>query len=88
MTLPVLDRAAVAEVIRAKILEIARSIGVKAANVTNTEVIPETGLLDSAGILELIVWYETTYGLSIDQGDLTIDNFGTIDAMVRYLERQ
>ena len=47
--------------------------------------IPKTGLLDSTGIMELIVWLETRFDVEIDQSDLTIENFGTVNAIVAYL---
>lgn len=87
MTQQVLDRAAAAREIHAKVTELARARGLRAAGFEDDEVIPETGLLDSAGIMELIVWYETRFELSIDQADLTIENFGTVNAMVEYLAR-
>jgi acyl carrier protein len=42
-------------------------------------------VLDSADILELITWCETTFDLSIDQAHLTLENFGSVDAIARYL---
>ncbi len=87
MTQQVLDRAAAARDIRAKVLELARARGMRAASLEDDEVIPETGLLDSAGIMELIVWYEERFGLSIAQEDLTIENFGTVGAMAGYVSR-
>jgi acyl carrier protein len=82
------DRAAAARDIREKVLELARARGVRATSLRDDEVIPETGLLDSAAIMELIVWYEDRYGLAIDQDDLTIENFGTVNAMADYLARR
>jgi acyl carrier protein len=52
---------------------------------TDTDLIPDAAGLDSAAIMELIVWYEQRFGLEVDQDDLTIENFGTIDAMTRYV---
>jgi len=73
--------------IRAKVIELARRLGARNADIKDDEVIPETGLLDSAAIMELVVWFEMRFDVTIDQGDLTIDNFGTINAMVDYLTR-
>lgn len=87
MTEQILDRAATAREIHDKVVELARARGVRAAGFQDDEIIPETGLLDSAGIMELIVWYETRFGLEIDQVDLTVENFGTVNAMVEYLDR-
>jgi acyl carrier protein len=74
-------------VIHAKIIELARELGNDARSLRNDQVIPDTGLLDSPALLELILFYEQTFGLEIDQEDLTLDNFGTIDAMAAYLEK-
>jgi acyl carrier protein len=82
------DRAAAAREIRDKVLELARGRGIRAAALRDDEVIPETGLLDSAGIMELIVWYEDRFNLAIEQDDITIENFGSVNAMVDYLSRK
>ena len=72
--------------IREKVVQLARRRGVDATNVK--ELIPESGALDSVGILELIMWAEMTFGATIPQADLTVENVGTIDAMATYLHRQ
>lgn len=81
------DRAAAAREIRSKVLELARARGVRGGDLRDDQLIPESGLLDSAGIMELIVWYETRFDLEIDQDELTIDNFGTVNGMADYLTR-
>jgi len=82
-----LEVAAARRDLRAKVTELARRRGVRVADFKDDEVIPETGLLDSAAIMELIVWFEIRFDVSIDQADLTIENFGTVDAMMEYLTR-
>jgi D-alanine--poly(phosphoribitol) ligase subunit 2 len=74
--------------IREKVIDLARRRGVDAANLQDTELIPESGALDSVAILELITWFEMTFNLTIPQADLTLENFGTIDAMATYLQRR
>ena len=73
--------------IQAKIVQLASQLGRDARNLGFDEEIPATGLLDSAAIMELILWLEEEYGLTIPQEDLTIANFGTIEAMSHYLAR-
>ncbi|PYR94668.1 MAG: acyl carrier protein [Acidobacteria bacterium] len=87
MTPRTFDRAEAAREIHAKVVELARARGIRVTGFRDNEVIPETNLLDSAGIMELIVWYETRFDLAIEQADLTIENFGTVNAMVDYLAR-
>jgi acyl carrier protein len=84
MSTHTIDTAAMRSEVRAKILELA-SRTIKKATLSDDEVIPESGLLDSAAIMELVVWIETRFGMEIDQGDLTIENFGTVNAIVKYL---
>ena len=73
--------------IHAKVVELARQLGKDASNLRFDEEIPATGLLDSAAIMELIFWFEGEYKLNVSQEDLTLANFGTIDAMSSYLAR-
>ena len=75
-----------ADSIRRKVRDIAASLGHDASSVTDDEILPQTGLLDSAGILELIFWVESEFNLEIDQGELSLDNFGTIRRMTEYIQ--
>ena len=77
----------VKQAIHAKIAELAAQLGNNATNLKNDDEIPASGLLDSAALMELILWFETKYGLAIEEDQITVDNFGTIDAMTKYLEQ-
>jgi D-alanine--poly(phosphoribitol) ligase subunit 2 len=81
------DLAEAKRTIHKRIVDLADRRRIDARNLKDTDVIPETGVLDSAGIMELIIWFETTFDVTIDQADLTLENFGTIDAMASYLQR-
>jgi D-alanine--poly(phosphoribitol) ligase subunit 2 len=73
--------------LHAKVVELAQQLGKDASKLRFDEEIPSTGLLDSAAIMELILWLEGTYNLEIPQDDLTLANFGTIDSMSEYIGR-
>ena len=73
--------------IQAKVIELAKNLGKRDPRIGFAESIPDSSLLDSAGLMELMVWYEVQFGLSIPQEDLTLDNFATIDRMTGYAER-
>jgi acyl carrier protein len=81
------DLAAVKHSIRNRIIELANRRRIDARGLRDSDIIPETGVLDSAGIMELIVWLEMTFDVTIEQADLTLENFGTVEAMARYLQR-
>jgi acyl carrier protein len=43
--------------------------------------------VDSVAMMDVIVWLEDTFGISIDPDDLTPENFGSVNRIVAYLER-
>lgn len=74
------------ELIRAQVRKLAGALGRPVRDVRDDEVLPQSGLLDSASLLELILWVESEFDLEIDQEDLSLDNFGTIQKMANYIE--
>ena len=75
-----------AERIRERVYQAARELGRPPRPVTDDEILPETALLDSAGILELVLWVETEFDIEVPQDDFTLDNLGSIRRMVSYIE--
>ena len=48
----------------------------------------ENGLIDSMGMMSLIGFIEGHFGVKIPPQEMTIENFKTVRAISRYLERQ
>lgn len=46
-----------------------------------------TGAVDSLGVIRITHWMEDELGVVVDPGDVTLENFQNVDAMVAYLER-
>ncbi len=44
------------------------------------------GVIDSTAVMELVVWIEGQYGFDVEIDDITPDNFGSIEALARYIE--
>ena len=80
-----LERNSVREAIRAKVIALARALNIDASKLRDDDIIPATGYLDSTAILELVVWYETTYELPLKQEEINVDNLGSVDAMTAFL---
>ncbi len=80
-----LDRDAVKSAIRDKVIELAQNLGFDASALQDDDIIPATGYLDSAGILELVVWYENAYDFPLKQEEINIDNLGSVNAMTDFL---
>jgi D-alanine--poly(phosphoribitol) ligase subunit 2 len=80
-----LDRDAIKAAIRSKIIALAKALNIDATALGDADIIPAKGYLDSSAILELVVWYEQTYDFPLRQGEINIDNLGSIDAMTNFL---
>lgn len=48
----------------------------------------ETGILDSTGIMELILFIEETFMLKVTDEEMTPDNLDSVDSLVAYVERK
>lgn len=70
-----------------KIVELAQQQGNDATSLRFQDSIPDFGVLDSPALFELIVWFENEFSLEIEPEQLTVENFGTIDAMASYAEK-
>ena len=57
------DRDEIKATIRSKIVELAGRLGNDAEELQDDDIIPATGLLDSAAILEMVVWYDEFYAM-------------------------
>jgi len=80
-----LERDAVKTAIRDKVIELANELGEDASDISDEDIIPATGALDSAAILALIVWYEQAYDFPLRQDEINIENLGSINAMADFL---
>jgi len=47
----------------------------------------ETGVLDSLGLMQLVVFIEEKLGVKVPDEDVVIENFTSVDALTAYLER-
>jgi acyl carrier protein len=80
-----LERDDIRDRIRRRIAELAGTGDSDGRAFSDDMILPAAGLLDSLQILELIVWYEHEFGLALKQSEITIDNFGSVNAMIDFL---
>jgi len=45
-----------------------------------------SGAIDSLGVIRITHWMEETAGVSVDPGDVTLENFQTVGKMSAYLD--
>jgi len=48
----------------------------------------EHGIIDSTGVLQLVEFLEDTYGITVEDTELTPENLDSIDAVSAYLHRK
>ncbi len=83
-----LDRDTIKAAVRAKVIELAKNLGMDASDIGDDDIIPATGYVDSAAILELVVWYEDVYQMPLKQEEINIDNLGSINSMADFVIRR
>lgn len=48
----------------------------------------DTGTLDSTGVMDLVAFLETTYGIEIADEELVPENLDSVDKIVSYIDRK
>lgn len=54
--------------------------------VSESESLLDAGLIDSTGVLELVAFLETEFGLQIADADIVPENLDSIATIARYVE--
>jgi acyl carrier protein len=52
----------------------------------NTDSFLEEGIVDSTGILELLMFIEEAFGFEVEDEELLPDNFDSVERLTRYVE--
>jgi acyl carrier protein len=52
----------------------------------NTDSFLEDGIVDSTGILELLMFVEETFGIKVEDEEVLPDNFDSVERLERYVE--
>ncbi len=48
----------------------------------------EQGIIDSTGILELVEWLETEFGIAVDDEELIPENLDSVNLLSAYISRK
>lgn len=46
------------------------------------------GIIDSMGVIELVDWLASTWGIYVEDDEITESNLGTLAAIARYVSRK
>jgi acyl carrier protein len=66
--------------------ELARGRGV--TSIDRGESLLTSGIVDSHGVMELVGFLEQRYGISVDDSDLTPENFDNVASIEAFVERK
>ncbi len=55
------------------------------AEIDNDQSLLESGVIDSTGVLEVIAFLETTFGIVVADEEIVPENLDSISSMTRYL---
>lgn len=57
------------------------------ADLADDESLLDRGIVDSTGVLEIVLFLETTFGVKVMDSQMLPENFDSVDAIVRFVER-
>jgi acyl carrier protein len=57
-------------------------------SVGNDEPLLKTGLIDSLGILDVVTFVETEFGIVVSDEDLLPENFGSIQSLTSFVQQK
>jgi acyl carrier protein len=60
----------------------------KKRNLGDTDLLLQSGIIDSMGILDLVGHLETTFDISVDDDDLVPENFDSIVTIAAFVEKK
>jgi len=71
--------------LRAILADLSRRLGHDPVPLAETDIIPDAGALDSAGLLEFVVLIDEKYDLVLEPEDMTIDTLGSLGAIADFV---
>jgi acyl carrier protein len=60
-------------------------MGVDTGKVADNTSFIEKGIIDSTGVLELVAFLERTFGIRVDDAEMTPENLDTLDNIDKYV---
>ena len=48
----------------------------------------ETGVVDSTGVMELVAFVETEFGIRVEQEEIVVDNFDSVSKVASFIRRK
>jgi acyl carrier protein len=52
---------------------------------TDSDSLMKRGVIDSMGVVELVDFVQSEFGVKVDEADITEENFGTLENIAKYV---
>jgi acyl carrier protein len=79
------DRTAIIAALRGMLKTLADNLGTDASGLDEVDLIPDAGVLDSAGVIEFVMMIDNAYNLGLEAEDMTTDNLGSLSAIASFI---
>jgi acyl carrier protein len=63
-------------------------IGLSDQSIEPDESLVQRGVVDSTGVLELVEFLQSRYGISVKDEEITTDNLDSLNAIASYVQRK
>lgn len=60
----------------------------KKKNISDSDELLNSGIVDSLGILEIVAFIEKTFGITVADEELTSENFETLASLTNFVEQK
>jgi acyl carrier protein len=82
------DFAAIESALHRHLVTLAAARGTGGGEIARTDALIERGIFDSLSLLDFVVFTEKLCGLRIPGEDVHPENFGSLEAIMRYLRER
>jgi acyl carrier protein len=48
----------------------------------------ETGVVDSTGVMELVAFVQTEFGITVEPQEIVVENFDSVNKLARFVQRK
>lgn len=86
--MPATDFASLETTLREYLERLADSRGKSLLNLGRNEQLVDRGIFDSMSLLDFVVFIEKLFGIKIPGEDVHPENFGSLEAIMRYLQER
>lgn len=78
-------RAEIIVALRAILAGLAAQLGNDSSHLAETDIIPDSAVVDSAGLIEFVMLIDERYRLGIEAEDMTVDTLGTLSSIADFV---